>query len=196
MSNEAKLGTIPTGIEGRDAVHIAIVPVKAAKLLYTGWAVTLNKDGEAEPIHPQFAVGVVDPFGPDSQVHAGQWFWLCLYPKTTTGLRHVWEHPAFKTNADTAEACGPGQKGQQGPESMKWLEAYVREHCGYDEGLPDGGLSKFLRSVEHDCEIFYHGSDCHSLEDVDDRDELFRHLSVVLGRRIDAGYFKGFNCSC
>ena len=26
MSNEAKLGTVPNGNEGRDAVHVAIVP--------------------------------------------------------------------------------------------------------------------------------------------------------------------------
>jgi hypothetical protein len=37
----------------------------------------------------------VDPFLADP-VQPGQMFWLFLYPQTITGLRHVWEHLAFR----------------------------------------------------------------------------------------------------
>ena len=43
MSNETKLGTIPNGDEGRDAVHIAIAPVQAAQEIRIGELVNAMK---------------------------------------------------------------------------------------------------------------------------------------------------------
>lgn len=195
MSNEAKLGTVPSGNEGRDAVHVAIVPAIAANGLVGGEPVRLNPGNEAEACRVEDAIGVVDPFRPQDQrtVAKGSWFWLCLYPKTITGLRHVWEHPSLPLSATAASA--PVVDGGKAI-SEKWLKNYVRRHCPYWEDEPDGGYTDFLRYVRDERWIYYHGSDCHSLSDVGDADELFRHLSVVLERRIDEAYFNAFTCSC
>ena len=195
MSKETKLGTMPKGDEGRDAVHVAIVPCKSGDVLSQGQQVKLNKDGEAVPCgeHDQ-PIGIADPFlHPSKVIGAGEWFWLCLYPGTVTSLAHVWEHPAFPVAAEASQAQ-PAQGNKE--ESEAWLAAYVRKHCSYWNDDADGGLREFLRYVRDEKWIYYYGSDCHSLADVDDADELFRHLSVVLGRRIDADYFEAFTCSC
>jgi hypothetical protein len=194
MSNEAKLGTVPNGSEGRDAVHVAIIPARAAQLLDCGQPVKMNAANEAVPCPVDQAVGVVDPFRTENRrrVFEGEWFWLCLYPKTITGLRHVWEHPTF---ASAGVPSSPALSDDKHASEV-WIADYVRKHCPYWKGEADGGYSEFVRYVEQNRWIFYTGSDCHSLEDVADADELFRHLSVVLGRKIDAAYFETFTCTC
>ncbi len=190
MSNEAKLGTVPKGDEGRDAVHVAIVPVQASEEIRIGGLVKLNADGKAVCSDFGSAIGVADPFR-EQPAGKDSWLWLCLFPKTIKGLRHVWEHPAF-----AAEAMALPMRSDEKPASEAWLKDYVRRHCSYWENQPDGGYSEFLRYVRDERWIYYYGSDCHSLSDVDDANELFRHLSVVLERRIDALYFEAFTCSC
>jgi len=191
MSNEAKLGTIPTGTEGRDAVHVAIVPARSANGLVGGSPVKFNPQNEAEACRVEDAIGVVDPFRPQAQraVPKGSWFWMCLYPKTITGLRHVWDHPSFPAVSSSESSAPNGDKSA----SESWLKDYVGKHCPYYEGK---GYDEFLRYVKDERWIYYYGSECHSLSDVEDADELFRHLSVVLDRRIDASYFESFTCSC
>lgn len=85
----------------RDAVHIALAPVEAGQLLTRGQRVGV-REGKAYAligtIHGEIeCVGIVDPFLPDDLifVHTGSKFWLLLLPGTITGLRHVWNHPAF-----------------------------------------------------------------------------------------------------
>lgn len=195
-TDSAKLGTTPNGDEGRDAVHIAIVPCRAGQVLDGGTPVRLNNEGLAVQCRPGEAVGVVDPFIPDIPgVEKGDWFWLCLYPKTITGLRHAWEHPAFPPSEGASKQT-PQPSSANKEESKAWLKEYVRKHCFYWADEIDGGLMLFLNYVTEHRWIYFAGSDCHSLDDVDDADELFRHLSVVLDRRIDASYFEAFTCSC
>jgi len=62
MSTESKLGSTPTGSEGRDAVHIAIIPAKAEELLLPGTPVKLTDEDLAIGCRPDNALGVVDPF--------------------------------------------------------------------------------------------------------------------------------------
>lgn len=167
----------------RDAIHVAIAPVVAPVDLQPGQHVDAR--GNLTPPH----VGIVDPFRTGT-ICAGDRFYLCLYPNTVTSLRHEWEHPAFKDLHA----------------SEKWLRNYVRCNCPYDADESDGGYGKFLRRVRDDHEIFYHGSDCHSLGEVEQADELFEHLSVVLGMKVDEAWFatspngdewhSGYSCSC
>lgn len=74
---------------GKDAIHIAMISVKAVCRLYPGQKV--DRDGLPTFISP---VGIVDPFL-SSFVEPEEYFWLCLFPKSITGMRHVWTHPDF-----------------------------------------------------------------------------------------------------
>ena len=73
------LGKPITEPAGRDAVHIAVIPMLATREMRPGEHL---KDG------------IVDPFLKEP-VRAGERYWLFLYPATITSLRHVWTHPAF-----------------------------------------------------------------------------------------------------
>ena len=80
MSECAKLGQLVTDpTAGRDAVHVAVIPMLAVATLQPG---------------QRLANGIVDPFLAEP-VRPGQWYYLCLYPGTVTGVRHAWSHPAF-----------------------------------------------------------------------------------------------------
>lgn len=73
------IGKLVEGEPGRDAVHIAIVPMLAVRRMLPG---------------EHLQNGIVDPYL-KMPVEVGQRFWLFLYPNTVTSLRHVWTHPAF-----------------------------------------------------------------------------------------------------
>lgn len=77
---QPKLGqVIPDSTAGRDAVHVAVIPMLALRVMQPGEHLTN---------------GVVDPFL-KNPVLPGQWYYLCLFPGTVTSLRHVWTHPAY-----------------------------------------------------------------------------------------------------
>lgn len=63
----------------RDAIHVAIIPLVAPRVMRPG---------------EHLANGIVNPFLKEP-VQPGEAFWLFLYPGTVTGIRHVWSHPAF-----------------------------------------------------------------------------------------------------
>jgi len=86
------LGTIIGPGEARDAIHLAVEPVIAAHDLRTGDDVGLDENGEAH--YSTSPVGIVDPFLKNG-VKQGERFWLVVYPRQITSLRHVWEHPKF-----------------------------------------------------------------------------------------------------
>jgi hypothetical protein len=91
--SDLKLGQIITTPQNKDAVHVAVAPVKAGELLIPGTRVSLA-NGVAVQDFEDKAVGIVDPFLQRS-VQVGESFWLFMFPGTTTGLRHEWFHPAF-----------------------------------------------------------------------------------------------------
>ena len=92
MSEDISLGKLITTQRGRDAVHVAVIPVTAAQTLMPGSHVGLWEDGRVGD--SENPVGIIDPFLKEA-VRQGQRCWLFLYPGTITGLRHVWQHPAF-----------------------------------------------------------------------------------------------------
>jgi len=186
--SETNLGQLITGNPGRDAIHIAVAPAVAGEALEAGEHVRLE-NGIA--FASSDSIGIVDPFL-KARVKQGESFWLCLYPKTITSLRHEWVHPAFPAT-DTPK---PSEPSDEMAASKQWLEGYVRRHCPHWADSHDNGYSEFMRYVKRERWIYYKGSDCHELADVEDAEELFEHLSIVLGQKIDASYFEAFTCSC
>lgn len=90
----ATLGTIITPKEKRDAIHLAVIPVKASERLLPGDHITVV--GEvAYPSLINQGVGIVDPFL-TTAVAEGETFWCVIYPRKITSLRHVWSHPYFE----------------------------------------------------------------------------------------------------
>ena len=98
------LGMIHFKPEARDAIHLAVEPVKAGCTLAVGqkigivdgiaWPVGYAAEagwGKVVPYH-----GIVDPFLPRA-VEGGESFWFVMAPRMVQSLRHVWEHPAFPT---------------------------------------------------------------------------------------------------
>lgn len=91
------LGMIHFKPESRDAIHLAVIPVIAAEHLQPGQDIT-HIDGMAYGAHTRgiAPIGIADPFLPKTAaIKAGDQFWLVIYPRMITSLRHVWEHPAF-----------------------------------------------------------------------------------------------------
>jgi hypothetical protein len=94
MSEQPKLGHKIEGPDpGRDAVHVAVLPAVAAERLRPGDRVkVVARDGE---LFASWAVlgaaGIVDPYLEASDpVLPGERFYVCLFPRTVTTLRHVW----------------------------------------------------------------------------------------------------------
>lgn len=86
------LGTIIGKGQGRDAIHLAVEPIQAAERLFPGQDVGLV-DGMASGKAKKH-LGIVDPFIRGA-IEKGEYFWLVVYPRQITSLRHVWEHPDF-----------------------------------------------------------------------------------------------------
>lgn len=96
--SEPQLGNLLTGTEGRDAIHIAIIPVVASERLYPGESVELFGKTEKGLNYVRritgTSIGIIDPFL-KSAVKPGDIVYLFLNPYTIKSLRHVWTHPAF-----------------------------------------------------------------------------------------------------
>jgi len=90
------LGTIIDERQKRDAIHLAVIPVQAAMLLRAGDHVNLSASTKRAILcAPYTGLGIVDPFLREGTVRPEQWFWLVIYPRVITSLRHVWTHPAL-----------------------------------------------------------------------------------------------------
>ena len=187
--SDVKIGELLGPDAQRDAIHIAVAPVVAAYDLSPGDHVGLNDHGKAE--RTATPIGIVDPFLRTStcRVKKGEVFYLFLYPNTVTGMRHHWTHPAFAAEAPNLDTSVEASKA--------WLVAYVIKTCPYDfeDDGPEGAYAKFLERATRG-EIFYCGTDCHSPDEVEKADELYQHLSVVLGRIVTQASFHTFSCSC
>lgn len=180
------LGTIIGSSEARDAIHLAVEPVEAATRLAVGAHVEL-RDGKAYAAAPGEGVGIVDPFLMDS-VKKGERFWLVVYPRQITSLRHVWTHPAFPA-AEVNAAAPP--VAQDKVTSERWLRAFIANaDCPDYETVIAAAINNRSWSKEY---LHFDDIDAHG----DIPPEFWDHIEVVTGKRIaqeDRATY--FSCSC
>ena len=159
-SYETKLGQLIDANAGRDAVHVALAPMRAAEKLlpgeHVGFADPSDRTLAGSCDHP---IGIVDPYL-RKPVKKDEWFFLCLYPQTTTGLRHVWTHPAFPHGESPAAITATklrsiieaeaNHAGLDYDEMMAGAHDYARDGDSY---LCEGGRWEGHSML--DCEAFW-----------------------------------------
>ena len=181
MDADVNLGGKPSKYANRDAIHIAVAPMLAGESLKPGDHVSVV---EGKCFTKGSLIGIVDPYR-RTPVAKGEPFWLCLYPKTVTSLRHHWTCPALP--ASTQEEHDAERR-----DSEKWLREYAKKMNCYDHD--DKAFDDMIDGLKRG-ELFAHGSDLHGLYELDDADDLKFHAERYLGIRIHWEIFT-FSCSC
>jgi hypothetical protein len=170
------LGTLIGPNEKRDAIHLAVIPVEAGCNLAAADHVGL-KDGKAFKEDCAELIGIVDPFL-SLFVHKGQHFWLVIYPRVITSLRHVWTHPRLPD-----EAGAPVVVSTDKQSAIAWLTDYAEGmNATYDEliyalenyGTFDGQPDYYDKNPQ-DCRHYY---------------------EIATGKKFTLGAQDYFSCSC
>lgn len=180
----ATLGTIIDDTQKRDAIHLAVIPTKAPCNLLAGQHV----DKIGNPTARGAGVGIVDPFLQETVVE-GEWFWLVIYPRVITSLRHVWAHPAFDDDAASSASAQPTKTT-----SEQWMMVWARKHMS-DDYYGDEGRVSDEQAYENALQA---GHDLHvgpyeSARDYIDS-EWWSHWEAITGATGQRdGYF---SCSC
>lgn len=168
--------------ESRDAIHLAVEPVIAAQTLRAGDDVGFVEGGVGFCDNP---VGIVDPFL-RSTVQRGERFWLVVYPRQITSLRHVWTHPAF---SEVEHGITPARDSKAASED--WLREFVsRSDCPSYEEVIAAAINN--RSWDKDY-LHFDGNDAHG----EIPPEFWHHVEVVTGKTIPAeDQASYFSCAC
>lgn len=185
----ATIGMLIPEDAGRDAIHLATEPVIAGEKLHAGQHIGFLPDGTVGTAATEL-LGIVDPFL-TAPVFPGNRFWLVVYPRTITSLRHVWTHPSF----EAAEIAVPKPQDTASANSKEASEAWLRNFIA-NADCPDyhttiaaalnGGDSSWSDEYLH-----FDGSDAHG----DIPPEFWDHVEIVTGEKIThrPAYF---SCSC
>lgn len=186
--SDIQLGKLVVGDQERDAIHIAVIPVKAGCDLRPGERVDLASNGLAYP--QSSGLGIVDPFlecGPDR----GDTFWLVLMPNSIVGMRHHWKHPRFD---------GEPKPKPTKEESEAWLRNYIAHaDCPEYEVVIAAAAGEYVEDVSgygraYDCDdeyLFFNGRDAHG----DIPLEFWDHVENVTGKKCDVRPHS-WSCSC
>lgn len=206
------LGNIISPTEKRDAIHLAVDPAFSKQYLNPGDHVRIIAPGEVIRCGVGQGHGIVDPFLRRS-VDPGEYFWLVVYPREITSLRHVWSHPAFADepvaapvvpypmpNLAAQDTMPPpfrvprpekvrSLEDEAEAQSKQWLQNFADGHdITYDEVM--SAAQDFLDHGEYLC-------DGGKFEGDYVPDEFWDHYQVVKKEKVDEndrGSF--FTCSC
>ena len=181
----ASLGMLAPEGSGRDAIHLAVEPIVAIVRVFPGQHV----DSSGTPVGAK--VGIVDPYLTVA-VEPGQRFWLFVYPRQITSLRHVWSHPAFPEEAASPEAAVAASKAA----SEQWIRDFAeRSDCP--------GYHALMASAEYHCEnvsddewnssyLHFDGQSAHGQIPA----EFWEHFERVTGKSVQGPRPSYFSCSC
>ncbi len=98
-SAQLKLGNLIDKHQQRDAVHVAVAPVRVCGEGFApGDHVGINERGEADKNASH--IGVLDPFL-KCNPSWGDWCWLFLYPGSIHSVRHHWTHPVLDSDGNS-----------------------------------------------------------------------------------------------
>lgn len=173
------LGMIIGPNEARDAIHLAVEPVIAGEVLLPGDDVGLI-DGKAYSCGGKH-VGIVDPFL-KAPVYPGQRFWLVVYPRTITSLRHVWEHPDFPASPDLKV-----------PEIREESEQWLRDYADSIDETFNSLMTAAQNYLEYG-EYFNRGE---KFEGIYLPSEFWYHYQTYTGKVVHPDYQHSFfSCSC
>jgi hypothetical protein len=180
------LGTIIGEGQGRDAIHLAVEPVIAAESLPPGTNVGFVKGGVGITGCDKF-LGIVDPFLKQS-VQKGERFWLVVYPRQITSLRHVWSHPAFPESDMKATTSTVGSDEQ-------WIRDFAA-NVGLKYSVLMEGAAEWVESKKRGGwgEYLCFGG---LLEGEYVPEEFWPHYEAVTGRAVEEEHRGSFfSCSC
>jgi hypothetical protein len=195
------LGSTLDATAARDAIHLAVEPVVAGATLCAGDHVGPGLDGLYTNASDVAPLGIVDPFLM-RRVRPGERFWLVVYPRQITSLRHVWSHPSFPEPPSTVVA--PDESADAAA-SEWWLENFCNTHdCPSWEMVrrvilnPDGckedadgegyGVTTWSDGDEY---LTFYGQEAHC----ELPEEFWRHVEVATGRKFNNPPMH-FSCSC
>ena len=106
MMQPTELGLAPRENQGRDAIHVAVLPIQAEEQLFPGQRVLIGRASDVfvgRPAGKGVGIGIVDPFRSGS-IAEGTMFWLMLDPGSIQDMRHHWSHPSVPEDTSTANA--------------------------------------------------------------------------------------------
>lgn len=166
----------------RDAIHVAVLPVKARETVYPGQAVGMYGNGTVgERKEP--AIGVVDPFL-KKPVDPGTLFYLFLYPNTITSLNHHWEHPEI-------DKAPVQDKTETQAWSRRWIEEET-ERCNLNAEEVLDWAGEWVKGG-----VVSVGFDSPDMSKMD-MDKFWQHYEVLTGKKMrnELGTKIQFSCSC
>ena len=183
MDIQKTIGTVLPGALDRDAIHIPVIAVQASIKLSPGQHVGLSGD-DCNP------VGIVDPYL-TNVVNIGEYFWLMVYPRTITSLRHIWTHPNIpedKTTRVTFKSIDLDKQHAK-QEAEKWVREYA-ESIGLSYTLLMDGAKDY---IDHDYSISYGGL----LEGVSTDPKFWDNYEIILDCKVNINKKDSFfSCSC
>ncbi len=178
MENHPQVGTILTGPQQRDAIHMAIAPVFAAEDLQPGQHAGLIRGGATDRVtgDTDEHLGIIDPFLKQT-VKAGERCFLFLYPGTISSLRHEWTHEKFN-RLDKAR---------------EWLFFFSQKVC-----MPVDKILEISRQMLTTGSYSFGMQETVQDQFNEHRSELLTHAAAILDipvtkKKIDASYF---SCAC
>jgi hypothetical protein len=206
------LGTLIDEHQKRDAIHLAVEPVIAGEDLKASSDIGIGEDGRA---YNTLAfckgkhLGIVDPFlSKHDVVIEGERFWMIIYPRQITSLRHVWTHPFIDTSEniptdfkiESIEGIENNERFLTSGASIEWMENYAHSLGDYtavqlikaaDDYLENGNLFFGNESIINDMGYY-----ADFLSKSFDK-EFWKHYQIITGKEVPV-YKQNdfFDCSC